>query len=225
MTPMGETLDRAMFAGRGRRYAFLFLLLVDVFVIPPMVTLGVIPAWAQPLTFSFTAAAAVMALSSHDGVRSLVVGVALISVAARWVPMAGDTWGFHLVEAVGVTAAAATFAALLLLDAFGKGRLPDRMLAVLLVYVLAGFIWAYAYSLVDTFRPGALQMPGSRRMISEYVYFSFCTLTTVGYGDIVPVHPVARVMAVLEAMAGSLYLVIVVARFVGERNTATSRGG
>ena len=56
-----------------------------------------------------------------------------------------------------------------------------------------------------------------------FFYFSFVTLTTVGYGDVLPVHPVARSLAMLEAVTGSLYLAILVARLVSL--SVSSRGG
>ena len=51
--------------------------------------------------------------------------------------------------------------------------------------------------------------------VTELMYFSFITLTTVGYGDIVPMAPMARSMVILEALAGQLYLAAFVARLVG----------
>jgi hypothetical protein len=48
----------------------------------------------------------------------------------------------------------------------------------------------------------------------QLTYFSFITLTTTGYGDITPVHPLARTLAIFEALAGQLYLVITLARLV-----------
>ena len=56
-----------------------------------------------------------------------------------------------------------------------------------------------------------------------FFYFSFVTLATVGYGDVLPVHPVARSLAMLESVTGSLYLAILVARLVSL--SVSSRGG
>ena len=50
--------------------------------------------------------------------------------------------------------------------------------------------------------------------VSDWVYFSFVTLSTVGYGDITPVHPIARTLAMAEALAGQLYLAVLIARLV-----------
>ena len=50
---------------------------------------------------------------------------------------------------------------------------------------------------------------------SHFLYYSFVTLTTLGYGDITPVHPVARMLSYLEAVIGQLYLAVLVASLVG----------
>jgi hypothetical protein len=76
-----------------------------------------------------------------------------------------------------------------------------------------------AYALIDFLIPGAFQMPAadllSREAKSEaFRYFSLVTLTTLGYGDITAVHPVARSVVMMEALLGQLYPAILIARLV-----------
>jgi hypothetical protein len=78
------------------------------------------------------------------------------------------------------------------------------------VYLLLGIIWACFYMLVILFDPQAFSAANP-----SLFYFSFTTLTTTGYGDIVPVHPMARVLSNLEGLVGQIYLAIFVARLVG----------
>ena len=90
-----------------------------------------------------------------------------------------------------------------------------RILGAIAAYLLLGVLWAYAYALVAHLQSGAFSGPvrledGPR----AFFYFSFLTLTTVGYGDVLPVHPAARSLAMLEAVTGPLYLAILVARLV-----------
>jgi hypothetical protein len=90
-----------------------------------------------------------------------------------------------------------------------------RILGGISAYLLLGMMWAGAYALVETLHPGsfsgAVDVAGGHR---GWVYFSFVTLTTVGYGDILPVHPAARSLAMLEAVTGPLYIAILLARLV-----------
>ncbi len=89
-----------------------------------------------------------------------------------------------------------------------------RIQGAIAVYLLLGFIWAQAYELLALWHPGAFTgaVDGSGPL--PWTYYSFVTLTTMGYGDIMPVHPLARAAAVLEALTGQLYLAIMLARLV-----------
>jgi len=223
MADVQRGLTHAMLVTRTGRYALLAVLAADVFAIPPLVATGALPSWVQGLSFSLVCLVAVVALTAHVSARWLVLTVALIAVAARWGPIASHVPGFLFLEAASVGLAAATFAGVLLVDVFSNGQLPDRVLSVVLVYVLLGVTWAFAYGMVVLLHPGALQAPEGVRHMSQLLYFSFSTLTTVGYGDIAPVHPYARTLAVLEALTGQLFLVVVVSRFVGAGASVSSR--
>lgn len=85
-------------------------------------------------------------------------------------------------------------------------------------YLMAGYTWSIAYMVASHLHPGSFQfqgvphegiLPGGMA-----AYFSFTTLTTLGYGDIVAVHPLARSLAISEAIFGVMYLAITVARLV-----------
>jgi hypothetical protein len=106
----------------------------------------------------------------------------------------------------------------------------ERIFAALDAYLLAGLIFAVCYWLIDQTWPGSFA-PASEGPLTlpRAVYFSFVTIATLGYGDTVPVSDLARALAVLEAMSGQFYLVVLVARLVSlyarqdERPTARKR--
>ena len=83
--------------------------------------------------------------------------------------------------------------------------------------------WFALYSLLDAIQPGSFAEAGvtlvGRVAPSKILYFSLTTLTTLGYGDIVAVGPIARMTAALEAVAGVLYIAITVARLVASYQT------
>ena len=88
----------------------------------------------------------------------------------------------------------------------------------LTVYMLMGILWSLAYTLTERLLPGSfygLGDGGSAETSRSLFYYSFVTLVTVGYGDIGPVSPAARALAVAEAVVGQLYLVVLVASLVG----------
>lgn len=85
------------------------------------------------------------------------------------------------------------------------------------IYLVAGLVWAYAFILLNHFDASAFHMPTYEALHKEvelFTYYSFTTLTTLGYGDIVAQSAQARMLSVLEAVFGQLYLAIVIAKLV-----------
>ena len=78
-------------------------------------------------------------------------------------------------------------------------------------------MWTYGYSLLEHLLPGSFSYPDTLAELdtSTFNYFSFVTMTTLGYGDISPVSPPARAMAITQAVTGHFYLAVLVARLVG----------
>src|SRR5262249_35830281 len=94
-------------------------------------------------------------------------------------------------------------------------------------YLMLGLMWTVAYWLVDQLTPGgAFSFNTTRRAQSMNgftgFYFSFITLSTVGYGDITPVSRAARWLAAMEAMTGLLYVAVLIARLVSVYSSAKS---
>jgi len=79
---------------------------------------------------------------------------------------------------------------------------------LLVIYILIGMSFALGYQMVDVIRPPSL-LPENQG-ISGAIYYSFVTLATLGYGDVLPGNNVVRAIAVAEALIGQLYLVGVV---------------
>lgn len=170
-------------------------------------------------------AAALDAMRANRRTRAMmwVVGVFAMLVAwvafgvreagkadqAWWVePLVGGIEHASLVLFLGMVAW------LLIRAAVAPGRITgERIVAAICAYLLLGLLWAQAYQFVNSVYGQAIggAFGGSTQ---EYVYFSFVTLTTLGYGDVLPVHPAARVLAFLEAVTGVLYLATLVARLV-----------
>ncbi len=97
-------------------------------------------------------------------------------------------------------------------------------------YLLTGYVFTFGYLILVFFDPAAIAVNGQPlgvervtnigEHMAELSYFSFITLTTVGYGDIVPVCPAARSMVVAEILTGQLYLAAFVARLVGAMSSS-----
>ena len=108
----------------------------------------------------------------------------------------------------------------------------DTIFGGVCVYLLIGAAWIHVYALVEFVHPGsfavggeplaAVEIPGAQQA-RGFLYFSFVTLTTLGYGDITPVTDRAQAMAILEAIAGPVFLAVFIGRLVGLHMQAPSR--
>ena len=101
-------------------------------------------------------------------------------------------------------------------EVFRKGPVSgSRLQGAIAAYLLMGLGWAHAYVIFARNHPQSfVTSDATPPTVAGWTYFSFITLTTVGYGDIIPKAPVARMLAVAEALAGQLYLAVLVARLV-----------
>ena len=92
----------------------------------------------------------------------------------------------------------------------------DTIQGGIAIYFLSGLLWAFLYQILLAFDSSAISLPvHTSGEFSELIYFSFITLTTLGYGEITPVSWMAQNLTVLEAVWGQTYLVVLVARLVG----------
>lgn len=144
---------------------------------------------------------------------SVVSAVALI---VRWVAWYRNTPRILLWSDWTTLAAVAMIAMVLLSQIFRPGRVSHlRIQGAIAVYLLFGVLWAHAYHIVAILQPGSFHGPTEQLTnLSSWAYYSYVTLTTVGYGDITPVTQVARTLSVGEALAGQLYLAVLIARLV-----------
>jgi hypothetical protein len=107
----------------------------------------------------------------------------------------------------------------------------DTVAGAACVYLLLGLVWGDLFLVLESWRPGSFHVPGdwivgsAGSLRAPLVYFSFATLTTVGYGDIHPNDPPAGSLCAAEAVIGQLYLAIMIARLVGLHATRTGGAG
>lgn len=155
----------------------------------------------------------------------LVVGVLLL------IPAMATRWVFFWLETPAMAPISLSF--WLLFSAFNVGALfvyiqrrgtptNDTIYGGICVYVLMGYCFGAGFALIETLNPGSLHFEhgapeGLVALEVQMAYYSFVTLSTLGYGDITPLSPVAQSLAMLEAVAGPMFVAVFLARLVGVR--------
>jgi hypothetical protein len=205
-----------------RRYAVLFYTL--------LVTLGAAPLLAA-LHFSTDLLQILLVLSLLAALlgvpgqrwRALLMIAAALALGLRAAPTTAVGSGLAA-GALAVACAIAVLAGVSALRfAMGTARVDaEHIYAALSVYLLAGLLFGVVHWTTEQTWPGSLtdaasQAGGAPFSLSAAIYYSFVTLATLGYGDIVPRSEMARGVAVLEAIGGQLYVAVLVANLVGTR--------
>lgn len=198
------------------RFSFLLLAILLMFALRPFLEPFVRISLLTDVFFSLVMLTGILAIGyrKRDYVLSFSTAIPALFLS----------WTAELFHVPAVKLPAGIFAALffalaltLLLSHVNKQRevTRDVVMGAVCAYFLIGIIWAYIYSFLEKASPGAFSLPGG--MIPSpvnFIYYSFITLTTVGYGDILPVSSPARSLAVLEALLGQMYLAVTLARLV-----------
>jgi hypothetical protein len=209
-----------------QKYRVLLVLLVATLTVQPIASGSVVGKLVHEALVA-TCILGLLVVFERPRVRWVAMCLALPAIAAGWIgrispePM-HPAWFvvFHLATVLFLI-----FALAAILKTLFSQRvvLADHLVGVFCGYLLAGIIWSNLYIVVQELSPGAFHVEtrmvwditdfDSRR--SLFNYFSFTTLTTVGFGDVTPIHPVACQLAWLEAAFGQFYVAVLVAQLVG----------
>jgi hypothetical protein len=201
-----------------QRCFYLFLVLMLFLGAVPFIEATPVGRFATNCVNTFIIVAAVASVGRTTvsfAVAILLAGPALtyqlISVTGSDPHAIAVSWGF------GALLYATTVAYLLRYVFRREVMTADKLFGAASAYLLIGFFWAFLYALIAHFYSGSFALFGSRTPISfyDFVYFSFTVLTSTGFGDITPLSRQARGVCVVEQIAGSLFLAILIARLAG----------
>ena len=166
---------------------------------------------------------AILIFGTYAASKKIYVTITASSLA---MPMLTLTWINHFVDMpflvfVGdcFTIVFLSFLVVVILSFIFRERevTLNVIYASIVVYLLIAIMWAFVYSVLESIHPGSFatgegQIEAGKRL---YIYYSFVTITTLGYGDITPTTDLANSFSFLEAVTGQLYLAILIARLVG----------
>jgi hypothetical protein len=177
----------------------------------------------------FTAVLLMAAYSASQRKAFLFIALAIVvpAVTLIWLDHFRETPAYALARHVLVILFFTFVAGTILQGVLKHERVDfDKICAALCSYLLLGLVFATLYSLLEFLEPGSFLVGGEvvpqgdagafyGAGLEQPIYFSFTTLTTLGYGDVTGGTPAAKNLSVLEAIVGQIYLVVLVARLVG----------
>jgi hypothetical protein len=178
--------------------------------------------WARLVTIVLQGVTLLAALRVSR-VHRLIMRVATIVVAVAIVSSAAALIGFGEIGPTGARIVSVSLAALapvaiargVLTSVRSQGITLHTMFGVLCIYLLLGSLFAFAYGIAGDLGSGSFFAQQAATSQRNFLYFSFVTITTVGYGDLTAATDLGRSLAITEALIGQIYLVTVVAAIVG----------
>jgi hypothetical protein len=199
--------------------ALLVMLVITLFVVTPLASSAIV---GSEITLCFVAALTITGVAAVSGNRVTVMVFLLLAATAI-----GLDWAAHFQQQTSLwildnlvrLAFVLLLAVIVTVHIYRPGNVTHhRVQGAICVYLLAGLAWSYAFDILLVLDPGAFRVTevhsAGLARTGNLRYFSFVTLTTLGYGDILPVSPIARALAISEALFGQLYPAVMIARLI-----------
>jgi hypothetical protein len=198
--------------------ALTVLIVIMLFVAAPLQASGIIVFQAFELLFALVLVAGAFVMSgSRIAMAAMLVSLAMATVGAILRIRSPSGLDINLFAGswlvMGITMCWVVTGAV-----FAPGKITyHRVMGAVLLYLTIAVIFVPLYAFVGSLIPKAftgISMQDTPALASNLIYFSFVTLTTTGYGDVFPVHPIARSLCNVEAIIGQLYPATLLARLV-----------
>jgi voltage-gated potassium channel Kch len=209
------------------KFLFLLVSLLLISFFFPFVQRGPAGIFILDIVFLFILLSSIFAITEKKRVFVISLLLALAAFASTVLNYFLVTISLRLIT-VSVYGLFFTLMAVTILSSIMKSKkvTTETIYASICVYLLIGVIWTMLFSAIEIIEPGSFLSGGSaivdlhgdplqRNVFAKFIYYSFVTLTTLGYGDIIPISPHARALSSLEAVVGQLFIAILIARLVG----------
>ena len=196
------------------------ILAVFIFALYPMIEVGAIAPWWLDIAFGLFMVIGATFLFEPRAIVKLFIALLVVTVLVRIAEYAVPSRAIATVDATLVMATSVALGALFIARVTRDGRINiHRIVGACGTFLLLGLVFSQAYKLIALYVPHAFAILGKPTepgdMDYRFIYYSFITLTSTGYGDITPLHPYTRSLAIFEAIVGQLYLAVLIARLVG----------
>lgn len=208
-----------MIIGKGP-YTYLLLLLLGLILLFPFLEEGLFARTLLGILFSIVLLVGAFAARQTRRGLILKLGLALVGVGLQWGALWAESAAILRLAGIAYAASLGVSFSGVLRYILKRGPITaDKLHGALAGYIMLAFAWSFVYALVEmssagSFGPGQLDFvqPGT---FFKLIYFSFTTLTTTGYGDVIPMTNHARSLVMVEEFSGVFYVGVVIARFAG----------
>ena len=199
--------------------ALLACLVLLIFVVTPLVEQGVIGQLAAGVLWALPGLLAVLVVSGNPAAVAVILAATVAGLATATIDR--SSLSSAVVSRVSAVVFLGVLGGVVAAEVFGPGRVTwHRIRGAVALYLIVALLFAHLYGLLAALVPGAISSvsiglnPHAVFYRGRLLYFSLVTLTTTAYGDILPVHPVARSLATLESVTGQLFPATLLARLV-----------
>ncbi len=203
------------------RFSYLLISLILLLLLHPIVAGVPIGRVIEDIALSVVLLSAVYTVSRKKHVFTIALLLSL--------PTFGAMWATYVLKNVYLTLIGWSLAivfftligSIVLSDVLKSKKVTtDKIHGAISVYLLIGVTWALLYSLIEGIQPQSFliaqaQITSVTEYLPHFLYYSFVTLTTLGYGDITPLTPLAKTLSYMEAVTGQIYIAVLIAGLVG----------
>ncbi|QZP32379.1 potassium channel family protein [Pseudomonas sp. DR48] len=199
---------------------YLLLLLLGLILLFPFLEEGIFARTLLGILFSIVLLVGAFATRQTRMGFILKTALALLAVGLQWAALwAGSIAMLDLAGLAYATSLAVSFSGVLRYILQRGPITTDKLHGALAGYILLAFVWSFVYAMVEVSSPGSFG-PGQLDFVQpgtffRLIYFSFTTLTTTGYGDVLPLTNHARSVVMVEEFSGVFYVGVVIARLAG----------
>jgi hypothetical protein len=215
----------AQFWSEERNLTWLLVaLILETFIIAPLVsvlTRGLAAQVINSLTFSVILLLGLLTLTRHKVIQIIFAVITVLILSVRFGHFVFVENWLLVCDILLSLITLITFVIVLLIYVYQEGPVTrHRIRGAIAAYLIIAIAFSFSYLLIEVLIPGAFHFTDrvprieDMRFVMTFYYFSISTLTTLGYGDVTPVHPFARTLAMMEALIGQLYPAILIARLV-----------
>ena len=192
----------------------LALVVMIIFVLPVVLTPSPLENFVRNIIFSALLITGAISVIEVRWERIVVTMLTMVALLVRWAAVLMPSDSLVVWREASTLVMLLLFVIVVATRTYSRGPVTyQRIQGAIAVYLIFGMCWANAYELLHLLRPESFSGAVSGGS-QTWLYYSFVTLTTMGYGDILPVHPLARSLATSEALTGQLYIAITLARLM-----------